>query len=82
MNTIKLSETTLVPLTDTSVEIIGLVYDFFCKQDSATAKIKTAAWMRTKNLNLGDVSPADLIWRDRGHKVLAFVKNQLEGNIP
>lgn len=59
------------------VECIKLVDTFF-KNDSN----KTAAWMKAKNPLLGESSPIMLILRGRGHKVLAFIKSQLDENKP
>ena len=43
---------------------------------------KTRAWLTTKNLNFGDISPMRLIERGRGHKVLEFIDDALFENKP
>lgn len=59
-----------------TVEIISKVQDFFKDYE------KTNAWMRTKNPFFGHLSPIFLINRGRGHKVLQFIDNAKEGNLP
>ena len=36
---------------------------------------KISAWLKSKNLNFGGCSPLNLINKNRGHKVLEFIKN-------
>ena len=55
------------------VECQKLVLDFFGGDFK-----KTTAWFTTGNPNFGGVSPNQLFEMDRGNKVLAFVKTQLE----
>lgn len=38
---------------------------------------KVAAWLSTPNLNFGGASPAELISRKRGYKVLEFIDSAL-----
>lgn len=65
----------------TSVELVG---DHFFKtgEGADTWKDKTAMWFTIKNPNLGGVTPMELFFRGRGHKVLAFIRGCIEGNRP
>jgi len=51
------------------------VGDFF-KQDH----YKTVLWFTTKNPHLGECEPIVFYERNRGHKVTAFIDNQLDEN--
>jgi len=54
-----------------------LVDSFFKDKD------KTEAWFETPNPNLGGIEPyAMLFMETRYKKLLAFINNQLDGNIP
>jgi hypothetical protein len=44
--------------------------------------IRTRAWLLTPNLDFGEYSPLELILIGRGDKVLQFVRNRLEGELP
>lgn len=39
-------------------------------------------WLETKNPLLGGVAPLDMIKVGRGHKLVAFINNCVEGNRP
>lgn len=41
---------------------------------------KAVDWMYLKNPHLGEALPMELFMRDRGHKVLNFIKISLEEN--
>lgn len=41
---------------------------------------KVLAWLKTKNPNLGNVSPLELIKRGRAHKVLEFIESAMKEN--
>jgi len=43
---------------------------------------KTRAWLTTKNLNFGELSPMSLIERGRGHKVLEMIDDSILENKP
>lgn len=58
------------------VEIVCRVNDFFRDYE------KSATWLNTPNLNFGNLAPLFLIGVGRGHKVLAFIKDAREGNLP
>lgn len=56
----------VLPLTEQNVHILfNLV--------NRLGVPKTIIWLKTKNLNLGGISPINLIHLDRGHKVLEFI---------
>lgn len=55
--------------------IISHLEKFFKNNDD---KIKD--WLETKNPNLGNLSPLELIKRGRAHKVLEFVESAMEEN--
>lgn len=57
-------------------QILALVVGFFKDEK------KAQTWMETENPNLGGSTPATLIHRGRGHKVLQFVTSALEENHP
>ncbi len=54
-------------LTVQDIEIIVRVHKFF--QDYR----KTAIWLSCPNLNLGNLSPIQLMQVGRGHRVLEFI---------
>ena len=56
-------------------EIFTLVNEFFKGNDE-----KVKAWFETTNPMLGDVSPMSMIMWGRSEKLLAFVKNCIDGN--
>lgn len=60
----------------TTLEIIVKVHDFFKDYK------KTMAWLTTKNPMFGNISPLYLINVNRGHRVLQFIENAKEGNLP
>lgn len=43
---------------------------------------KVAIWLDTKNPLLGGVKPLDMIAVGRGHKLVAFILDCIEGNKP
>lgn len=43
---------------------------------------KVCSWLNTKNLNFGGIKPITLIAIGKGHKVLQFIKDAREGNMP
>jgi hypothetical protein len=61
----------------TVVEIVMLVYDFF-EHD----KVKTKQWFRTRNPQLGFVSPNTMIRDGRARKLLRWVMGQMGENKP
>jgi hypothetical protein len=61
-----------VVIDKTTIEIIALVAKFFNNDYD-----KVALWMRLDNLNFGGCSPNTLINRQRGHKVLEFVRDAI-----
>lgn len=52
-----------------SVKILNLLLNIFDERHD-----KVFAWLTTKNLKLGDVSPLMLINRGRGFRVLQFIE--------
>lgn len=62
---------------NTLIEIVALVTKIF---DNDLSKIST--WMNTGNLNFGGFSPTQLIERNRGHKVLEFIRDAIEQGTP
>jgi len=73
----KLSQANQSSTADQLVKSIDLLTAFFQGN-----KDKVAAWLSTKNPNLGKTTPLDLFFRGRGHKVLLFIKSSLEENKP
>ena len=63
--------------TKEQVEAIVLVNEFF-KGDAA----KVAAFFNTPNLNIGGAKPNQMFERGRGHKLVQWIKSQLESNAP
>jgi hypothetical protein len=59
------------------VEIVILVYDFF-EHD----RVKTKQWFRTRNPQLGFVSPNTMIRDGRSRKLLQWVITQMNENQP
>lgn len=45
-------------------------------------KQKVEFWLNTPNPYFGNIKPLNLIKIDRGHKVLGFINNVIEGNLP
>jgi hypothetical protein len=73
------------PLKDNRYEVLEGIFDLAMSQEIVDIVFavhgvldsmeKTAAWMITKNLNLGGCSPMALILAGRGHKVLKFIQS-------
>lgn len=63
------------PIVPDLVQAVTLVSQFFNGDDQ-----KTAFWFTTDNPNLGNSAPIDMFKRERGHKVLAWIKSALEEN--
>lgn len=63
-----MSEKISVYLDEEVCEIIQKVNDYF-KNDYS----KTALWLRTKNMNFGDIAPIKLIQFGKAKKVLQFI---------
>lgn len=57
------------------VEAICLLNEFF--EDDYE---KIVIWLEIENPLLGNVAPVDLFARGRGHKVIAFIRSQLDDN--
>lgn len=55
-------------------ELLNLYY----KNDDEKAYL----WLKTKNPLLGDMSPLETIYKGNVDKLIEFVKNCLEGNLP
>lgn len=58
------------------LQIVVELYSFFKDYD------KVNAWLYTKNPHFGNIEPMQLMAVGREHKVLAFIKNAQEGNLP
>lgn len=56
------------------LEIVVLLHAFFDDFE------KMHHWLIFENLNFGGSTPAQLIIRGRGHKVLSFINNALREN--
>ena len=75
-------------MTPTDIEIINyeqmhqLVESIFDVFDILNSMEKTAHWFTIKNPHLGNMRPIDMFLIGRGHKVLSFIRNAKEGNLP
>ena len=61
-------------VNDQVAEAIELLDAFFKDE------VKTNAWFNIENPLLGNCTPMELFIRDRGHKVLSFIKNAIDEN--
>lgn len=59
---------------------IAIVVELFAVLDNDYDKVYQ--WLVTKNLNLGGMSPLYLINRGQGAKVVKFIQDADEGNLP
>ncbi len=66
----------VVLLTKELIEIIVKVHDQLGDVD------KTYTWLTVDNLCFGGISALRLIDCGRGHKVLQFIDDAIEGNLP
>lgn len=63
-------------LTSDTIEIVVKLAVFFNDTE------KVYAWLTVKNPGLGGISPLMLINTGRAHKVLQFIVDAQEGNLP
>lgn len=63
-------------------DLIELIDITLKAQEMLKDPVKTKAWLTMDNLNFGGSSPIRLIILDRGHKVLQFIEDVQEGNLP
>lgn len=59
-----------------------LVESVFLLRDILDDDDKVAHWLTIRNPNLGGMKPIDAFFKDRGHKVLKFIKAAKEENWP
>lgn len=56
---------------------IILVYEMI-KEHMKWGSDKTFLWLSTSNPHFGNISPAEMILRGRGHKVIKFIQTTKE----
>lgn len=61
-------------MSPTVIEIIVKLHNFFKSYE------QVSAWLSIKNLNLGGLSPRQLIFEGREETVLKFINTSLEEN--
>lgn len=65
-------------LDDDSVRELFETYEIV--KEILDSSEKAAMWFRINNPHLGNVAPLNFFFRNRGHKVLAFVSNAQDEN--
>lgn len=62
---------------DMNKKILFLIAEFF-EYDLR----KTMLWFCTQNPHLGEITPLVMLQSGRAQKLLKFIENQIEGNMP